>query len=658
MMNRTSAAILAVVFALIILISLLLISDSVLRTARLDLTESQKYTLSQGTKRTLATLREPITLKLFFSDRLSVEYPSLRVYGRRVKDLLREYEAQSKGMVRVEFLDTEPFSEAEDEALALGLSGAPTESSEQFYFALVGSNAVDGQEVIPFLLNEREAFLEYDLTSIIYKLSRIEQHKVGLLSSIPLELGAGGAMAAMQGQVSQPFYLFEQLRDNFDLVPLTDNISIIDPSIKVLVIVHPDQMSDQTLYAIDQYVLNGGRVVVFVDPLSELSQMLSAPEMGGAPSGPPLSSSMEKLFDAWGVAYDTEDVVSDMTYALQVQTGIPQQPVIDYPVWLAASGDSLNARDIVTGEIELLQMASAGVLQQASDARTAFSPLVVTSDRAMLSDVEEVRESFDPIQFLIDFRPTGETYTIAARISGDVSTAFPNGRPAAPENQSSDDGEEPDVLAEDDIDQDVPHVAVSQSPANIVVVADTDLWDDKFWVQRQNFLGESINIPIADNGPFVINIVENLLGSNELINLRSRGRDSRPLIAVENLRKAAEARYLTKQKSLEEELQRTEQRLSALQSRMQESGAGAGDGQDAVLLTAKENEEMERFTQEYVRLRRELRMVERDLRTDIEGLQSVVVAANLLVVPLFVGGAAIFLAIRRTRRRRQIQQGN
>jgi len=539
-LTRSRAVLLAVLLALITLVSVLQISDSVFRTARIDLTETQHFTLSRGTKNTLRTLQEPITLKFFFSERVSVSYPRLRVYARRVKDLLRTYSAYSDGMVRVEFFDVEPFSEEEDEAVALGINPAPTASGEDLYFGLVGTNAIDGEEIIPFFVDEREPFLEYDLTSLIYKLSQSAPSKVGLLSSIPLEIGVGGPMAAMQGQ-AQPLYLYELLRDNFDLINLEAETTDIQEDIRLLVLVHPNDLPDQTLYAIDQFVLRGGRVLVFVDPLSELAQQMASPAMGGgAGGGPSTSSSLDKLFEAWGVGFDSDEVVSDRAYALQVQTGIVQQPVIDYPVWLALRDASFDGQDLVVSDISLLQLASAGVVRQTAGAGTQFSPLVQSSDNAMLSSAQDVEETFDPIQFLIDFQPTGEVYTLAARVSGQVQTAFPQGRPGRNGTTSSldtEDGEGQD--ADRALDDAVPadtgdaatqpsHLSASTEPVNIIVVADTDIWDDKFWVQRQNFLGQTISVPTADNGVFVQNAVENLLGSNDLISLRSRGRDERP----------------------------------------------------------------------------------------------------------------------------------
>lgn len=673
--TRSRAAVLAIIFAFITLVCVLQIIDPLFRTAQLDLTETKKFTLGHGTINTLRTLEEPITLKLFFSDRVSVQHPDIRAYGRQVKDLLRAYVAHSRGNLRLEILDPEPFSEDEDEAVALGVAPAQTERGEDLYFGLVATNTLDGRETIPYFTAEREPFLEYDITTLISKLSAATPQKVALMSSLPLAVG-GPPDPAQQGR-PLPLFLFSLLENNFDLVQLPEYADDIADDITLLVVVHPQVLSDKTLYAIDQFVLRGGRVMVFVDPLSELAGQMDMLSGGQGPKLPK-ASSLETLFAAWGVEYDPQTVLADLGQALQVRTGMPQHPVIDYPLWIGVQGDHLNKRDLVVGNMSLLQFATVGTLSQKAGATTQFTPLIQSSDNAMLTDADDIGNQFDPIEFLIDFKPTGETYSIAARVSGDAKTAFPDGPPKDEKEDSeasedaegaaeaTDRGANPaagaDELAEGAADSGETeagppapqgeHLAASQSPINVIVVADTDLWDDKFWVERQSLGGQDIGVPTAENGVFVQNAVENLLGSNDLISLRSRGRDNRPLTAVEDLRRQAEARFLSKQKALEDELAATEQRLSELRNRVQDSDGEQGGS----MFSSEEAQEMERFKAEYVRLRGELREVSRDLRAEIETLQNVVRFSNIILVPLVLSVVALVLARLRARRRQRSRQ--
>lgn len=674
--TRSRVALLAIFFAFVTLVSVLQIIDPLFRTTRLDLTETKKFTLGQGTINTLRALEEPITVKLFFSDRVSVQHPDIRAYGRQVKDLLREYVAHSRGNLRLEILDPEPFSEDEDEAVALGVSPAQTERGEDLYFGLVATNTLDGQETIPYFTAEREPFLEYDLTSLISKLSQPAPQKVAVMSSLPLALG-GPPDPAQQGR-PLPLFLYSLLQNNFEVTDLPAYAEEIADDINLLVLVHPQVLSDKTLYAIDQFALRGGRVMVFVDPLSELAGQMDRLSGGQAPRLP-TASSLETLFAAWGVAYDPRMVVADLGQALQVRTGMPQYPVIDYPLWIAVQENGLNDRDLVVGTMSLLQLAAAGTLSQKEGATTQFTPLIQSSDNAMLTDADDIGNQFDPIEFLIDFEPTGETYTIGARVSGDVRSAFPDGPPKDEGDESaSATGEASDVSSSEEagVDEtgvsDSPEVAdaevgeqsaaaeepqrahldASESPVNIIVVADTDLWDDKFWVERQSMGGQEIGVPTAENGVFVQNAVENLLGSNDLISLRSRGRDNRPLTAVDDLRRQAEARFLSKQQALEDELAATEQRLTELRNRVQVTDEDEGGS----MFSPEEAAEMERFKAEYVRLRGELREVSRDLRSEIETLQNVVRFSNIILVPLVLSAVALVLARLRSRQRRRSRQ--
>jgi len=649
-MARSSQVLLAVLLSVILFVSINIISNYLFRSARLDLTATNQYTLSEGTKNILASIEEPVRLQFFFSAEMAANFPQIRIYGDRVRDLLFEYESRSGGNLQLEIIDPKPFTEEEDQAVAEGITAIPTDTGESLYFGLVGTNAIDGREVVAYFAPEREAFLEYDLTELIFNLVRLEKPVLGILSTLPLDVGLGGMMAAMQGQ-SQPFLIYEQLQESFDVRMIEQEADRIDLEITALMVVHPAELAAKTRYAIDQFVLRGGRALVFVDPLSELA---STTGPTGQPVGPQSQSSVEDLFDAWGVEFDPGQVIGDLGQALRVQTGAESaRPFSDYVVWLGLQQENMNGSDLVSADLNLLQLASVGHLSPKEDATSRFTALMQSTPRSMLYDSETVRQNLDPDELLLSFEPTPQRYTLAARISGSFQSAFPDGPPEDEINEDS--LEVPDPLTEtEEVVEPLPeHLSESTTETNLILFADTDLLDDRFWVQQQNFLGQRIVIPTADNGVFVINAIESLMGSNDLISLRSRGRDDRPLEVINEIRLRAESQFLREQERLELQLQETEQRLLNLQTQGQDNQ----DASAALILSEEEEQEIARFQSLLLETRKELRSVQRNLRADVEDLQNRVRFVNIALMPFLVAIFALLVASARRRSRAAAAKG-
>ncbi len=653
--NRTSGAPLSIALATVLFFAVIIISDFALRGARIDLTATKQYTLSQGTINILRGLDEPVTLRFFFSEQMANRYPQIRVYGGQVRDLLLEYQNHAQGKLILQIVNPEPFSQDEDRAVALGISAIPTDTGDNLYFGLVGTNAVDGREAIPFFSQDREAFLEYDLTNLIYRLTLIKKPVLGLLSSLPLEFGLGGPMAAMQGQ-SQPFVIYDQLTSVFEVENINQDTDHISDDVDVLMLVHPAALSEKTLYALDQFVLSGGRVIAFLDPLLELNEVLSNPAQGLP--GPGRASDLEPLLKSWGIAYDSSVVAADLSRALRVQASAQSsRPYSDYVVWLGLTNSDVATDDLVTSTISQLNIAGAGYFSPLENATTQFTPLVRTTKNSMTLEADEIANTFNPDDLVTSFQATPESYVIAARISGDVTSAFPDGPPREEEietEETQDDALPPssEMALENDAQKTgddaapVKHLASSTAPVNLILVADADLFDDRFWVQVQNILGQRIVVPTADNGTFVMNAVENLMGSNDLISLRSRARDDRPLTAIEDLRRQADMKFLAEQELLEKRLSETEARLAALQT-----AAGASEGSPGgMALTPEEEQEFARFQAQLLDTRAQLRAVQHNLRSDIEGLETRVRFINIAVMPSFVVLFAVALAWMRRRR--------
>lgn len=647
--NRSSNAAVSILLALVLFVCVTIISDYFFRSLRIDLTENGRFTLSQGTINTLKALDEPVTLRFVYSEQVATQFPQIRTYGDRVLDLLLEYADRAPGKLNLEIINPEPFSEQEDRAVALGITAVPTNAGDSLYFGLAGTNAVDGREVIAYFTQERESFLEYDVTEMIYKLSRSKLPKLGIIDSLSLQFGPGGPMAAMQGQM-QPYVVYEQLSGNFDIEHVDMSTDRISEDIDVLMIVHPTDLSPQTLYAVDQFVLRGGRILAFIDPLSEMAQQSSAMGMQGM--APQTSSSLDPLLEAWGVTFDASRVVGDRRRALRVQTGQPGgRPSSDYVVWLGLQNDGeiedFDSADPITANLSLLQLGSAGALMPIEQATTTFTPLIQSTEDSMLIDSREVASNFDPEELIRSFVSLNERYTLAARISGVVETAYPDG--PAPQPEDEEEGVDLDDLPIDQEQEPLPdHLAQSIDPVNIILVADTDILDDRFWVSVQDFFGQRIIVPNADNADFVVNAIENLMGSNDLISLRGRGRDNRPLTAIDQLRRSAEAQYIAEQQRLQGQLAETEQRLAALQI---QGGEIEGEGPTSFVLTPEEEAEIERFRRQLLSTRQELRAVQRNLRADIEVLENWVRFINILVMPVGVALTAVGLTVLRRRRR-------
>ena len=601
----------AILLAAIVFVAINIAADTALTTAKLDLTENGQFTLAQGTRNIVANLKEPITLRFYFSKEVAADYAQTVDYAKRVRDLLGEYAALSHGKIILEEVDPEPYTEAEDRATANGLTGAPTDSGEVVYFGLVGTNQIDGKEVIPYFTPDREQYLEYDLSSLIYRLSTPKKPVIGVISSLPLQTGPGGIQAMMQGQ-SQPFAIYTELNQTYKTQMIQANFAEIPKNIDVLMLAHPSALSDAQMAALDQFVLSGGRALIFVDPNSEVAKAGANPYQ---PSAALPSSDLPKLFRAWGIGYNPQKIVGDKALAQRVQVADPRDPVALYPAWLHLTSDNFDAKDTITANLQTLNLASVGALRPLKGATTTFTPLVSSSDQAALVDADEVRNQPKPQDMMDEIMPTGEKFTIAARVSGDAKTAFP------------------------------ATAKVKSGKINVVVMADSDIFDDRFWVRVQNVLGRKIAAPFADNGAFVLNAVENLTGSGDLIGLRTRAASQRPFTVVRDLQAKAQTQFRAEEQALQTRLTDTQQRLREL-----EQGGGAAKGKTAGLSPAQQAE-VEQFRRQLIDTRTQLRDVQHNLRKEIDALGARLAFINIALVPLLVAIFAIGLAALRRRRR-------
>jgi len=635
----------AVAGVALVCIALMLISVNIIAarlfTWRLDLTREHLYTLSRGTQRTLARIEEPITLRFYYSTRLADEVPSYGVYAQRVRELLEQYVAAAHGKIRLEVYNPLPFSDVEDRAVAFGLQGVPLDvTGEQVYFGLAATNSTDDQQVIAFFQPERERFLEYDLTKLVHSLAFPKKTVVGLISTLPLE---GDMMAMMRGRPSEPMAIMEQLQQLDTVKPLAANIDAIPPDVDVLMLVHPQNLSDKTLFAIDQFVLKGGKALVFVDPISELQA--SHPSQLNPP-GAPTASNLERLFKSWGFAVPAQTVAGDRRDAQRV--GVPgsrgaTRP-LDYVAWLNLKADNLNRTDMITADLSHVMMATSGIIEPIEGAKTTVEPLITTSPDSMKIPAEKLTGLPDVAGLLAEFKPDNKRYILAAHITGAAETAFPDGPPKAPEPPKPEEKEgEPAPTSADWLKQ-------SAQPINVVVVADTDMLDDRFWLQKQEFFGQRLFVPTANNSDFVANAIEVLAGGDDLVGLRSRGTSARPFEVVERIQRDAQASYSAEERALQTRLKDTQAKLASLTGKDQTNAP--------TNLSAEQTKAIEEFRADMVQTRRQLRDVQAALRSDIGRLKTGLEFFNIALIPIIVAAAAIVLgALRLRRRTRRITEG-
>ena len=598
-------ALIAVIFLAFVGLSKLLLGGW-----RLDLTEARLYTLTDGTRQLLADLDEPITLHFFFSDSGTQELTGLRAYSSRVQAMLEEYQRAAGAKLALRVIDPEPFSEEEDLAAGFGLQNVPVAQAGQegIYFGLAGSNAVDDLEIIPFFQPERERYLEYDLSKLIHRLANPGRPRLGLYADLPVMAQANPETFERQ----DAWVVASQLQELFDL----EEVASIDMNIlqyDLLLLVHPKNLAEEgeaALFALDQFLMQGGRLLAFVDPLAEADQ----PGQPGLPAGS--ASSLNALTGPLGVTLREGQALADADAALTVAINNTGSTVRHLGI-LGFGKGHLSQTDLVTAPLENLHFATAGIFDLAEVEGIQVETLVHSSDSAMPMPAARFQYLGDPQALQDGFVPTGEQYPVAVRVSGALKSQYPDGI----------DGHEGEVLTETDALQ-------------LVLVADTDLLTDRLWVQVQNFFGNKVASPFADNGSFLVNLAENLSGSNALINVRSRGQFSRPFDKVETLRRQAEASYRQKEEALQARLEETERQLSQIKA------SQLKDGQ--LTLTAEQADALRRFQQERVRIRKELREVRHQLDRDIENLGNLLKFLNIVAMPLLLTGLLILW-----RRRRQ-----
>ena len=618
-----TSSLLLIAFAFIVAI---IVSNQIFSGWRIDLTENRLYTLSDGTKHILKNIKNPINLYFYYSDKASENIPSIRSYADRVRETLNEFERAAEGKIKLKVIDPLPFSEDEDRAAQFGLQGIRIASSpDPIYMGLAGTDSIDTEEIVSFFQPDKEQFLEYDIAKLISTLATPQRNVIGLISGVSME----GNFDPQTQQMDPPWAVYQQVEQLFEVRNLGTEIESIDDDIGMLWIVQPKNLNNTMLYMIDQFILAGGTAMIFVDPLAEADPMQTT--QGIPPQGQ--SSDLPKLFAAWGIEFSTTDVVADAQLALPVSVGSGNRPVRHLGL-LGLTDAELNENDVITANLNTINVGTAGRIEVVDDATATIEPLLSTSLASGILATSRFNFLQNPSNLFDGFVQSGKPYIIAAKVSGELPSAFADGPPIKDISSDKD-------VQKEDINTST-HLSQSNGSAHLIIVADVDILSDRLWVQQQSFFGQRISNAFASNGAFVINALESLSGSPDLITVRSRATYSRPFTLVEKLRVAAEARYRETEQRLQSELAETERRLGELQSSREDTGN--------MLLTAEQQTEIDRFIDQRSTIRKDLRAVQRNLDKNIEQLGTTLKIINTALVPVLM---TIFILLTVWRRNRQ-----
>ncbi|MDA1044319.1 MAG: Gldg family protein [Verrucomicrobia bacterium] len=594
---------------------------------RTDLTEEKLYTISAGTKNMLKNLDRKVSLKFFFSSSAPETPIFLKTFARQVEDLLKEYAIASDGKVSIVKLDPKQDSDEEDLAKGYGIAANNVGMfGPAIYFGLAAV-AGESEGIIPALDPRTEGLLEYNISRLIFRVTHPDKPSVGVLSSLPV---LGRQPPPQMGgfpqprQAPQPAWLsFQDIRHDYDLRELDMDITEIPPDLSALIVVHPKDLSEKTLYAIDQFVVGGGHLLAFLDPLSIIDIQSGSQQQFGQPNA---SSNMEKLLTAWGIAFTDDKIVADMK-AVTMLRGQDNQAE-ENPVFLTLRkvNGSLNEEDILTSQLDTLMFPFAGRFSDHTSSDVLVTPLITSSDQA--GAVTAFSAQFGAAAIRREFKAEAIKMPLAIRVSGKLKSAFPDGLPIS--NEDEDDDETP------------LHETLTEGSSTIILVGDTDFLFDQFCVEELNFFGSKAQRPLNDNLSFFANAIELVAGSSDLTTVRSRGQFARPFDYVLRLEEDARKKWQEQEKALNDKLQTTRRQLSDMQAQK--------DDNQRFILNAEQQTAIQRFRDEEIAINQELKQVRKRLAHDIERLGVKVKVANIVLMPLIIAIAGILFGLYRKKR--------
>ena len=590
---------LSVFLSILIFFSINVITNNILSSARVDFTENKLYSLSNGTMSLLKDLKEPIHIRLFVSSNLVKDVPQLSTYANRVETILQTYSNISNGKITLEIIDPKPFSDAEDRAVGMGINSFnATEMSDSLYFGLAATNSTIGQKNIPIFSPERETFLEYDLTSLISDLSQIEKPVISIIDN--LGLNADTRIGKPEQQI------LKQMKEMFQVEKIDENSNKLNKNTKVLMIIHPKFLSDETLYMIDQWVLNGGATLIFLDPYAETE---ISRQQGMPPMNP--RSNLKKLLDTWGIRFDDKKAVLDSEFGFRISRNINGRDiqVTNYP-WLNIRGEGLNKNESSLSNLSTIVMTTAGSFELIDD-KSVLEPIIISSQKSGLGDAQKAGDpKGDPRDLLPNIKSDNKNLTVAGWVKSNLNTSF-----------------------RDKKNKDDNQLLKSSKKSNILLVADVDMLMDRNWLTQRG--------AFANNGDFVLNVMEKMVGGNALSDLRGKSTSWRPFEKIIALEKIAEEKFLIEEQMLAKKLKGMEDKIRNLTQ---------NNDEDSDVLSPETIKAIDGFKTEMMTTRSQLRNVKFDLRRDVETLKKWIISINVAILPIIFAGFALILSLRRKRK--------
>jgi len=587
-----------------------IISSNLLKSFRFDMTSNNLFSLTEGTKNLISNLKEPIHLRLFMSSSIVELAPQLSNYANRVESILNAYENISNGKITLEIIDPKPFSDEEDRAVGMGVSAfGGSSSNDPMYFGLAATNSTTGQKNINVFSPDREPFLEYDITRLIAELAQTKKPLIAILDKLGLE--ANSRVGKPEQQV------LAQMKTLFDVQFLEDSQTELPKNTKVLMLINPKYLSDNTMFMIDQWILNGGSTLIFLDPYAET-------EMGLNPGMPALNprSDLKKIINAWGIEFDNKKSIADPKFALRTVRNIKgrQVEVSNYP-WIQVGNEGMNQKEAVLAQLSSIVLTNAGSFI-VKDKEISFEPLLTASQFAGMVDADKAgNPQEDPRKLLKDLKTSNEKIIISGWLRDNLNSAFPEGL------------------------KDKKGVTKSIKKSNVLLVGDADMLMDRNWLTKQNLVGQEIATAFANNGDFVLNVVENMIGGSVLSDLRGKGISWRPFLKIAELERKAEEKFLSKEQALAEKLGKMELKIQELTK---------NNKSEKDVLSPETIKAIEGFKLEMMSTRAELRTVKFNLRSDVENLKSWIMFINIGLLPTLIAALALLIAIRKPKSARNL----
>ena len=597
---------------------------------RMDITEEGLYTLSEGSKSILGEVKEPVTVKYYFSESLPNVPLQVKTYARKVRELLQEYENAGGGNLSLQIFDPKPDTEDEEWAFKYGLQRVSLPDGSSLYFGLV---AISGEReiAVPFMDPRREKFLEYDISEALTRAMRRALPKLGILSFLPVSGGQPNPTRPPEPE----WAIVGELKRQYKVEYLLPNMTEVPKDIDLVMLIHPKFLPTTASYALDQFVLRGGRLMVFNDPNARLDSQARDRQ------GIQLTySNIPALLDGWGIVFDKTKVVGDQQLATRVNT--QTAGIVDFPIWITFRDSYINREQVMTSQLEEVTLIDSGAFTTTDTFKYQMTPLLTTSAASGVVD-NILAQMGGPLDVSKNLKPDGIPRVTAALITGTFDTVFPRG----PIPQEGDPDFDPDKkAAAEKAGPPAGHLAQGQKPTSVLLIGDADFIGDQFSVEIVSMFGQRMAQPINDNLVFVLNAIEYMSGNQNLISIRSRGKFSRPFTTVLALQQEATSKYQAQEEQLSKRLEEVQKRLAELESA--KGGTKAESGR--LILTPEMVKEVERFREEERETQRELREVRKVLRQDIENLGRTLLALNLLLVPILVAVVGFIGFYRRTKR--------